>query len=113
MIIAGIAGKNKYKARRTAIGELVFASAKESKRYLDLKLLEKGGRIRNLKLQVPFLLMVNDVKVCKYIADFQFEELQHGQWVAVTEDTKGFITPMYRLKRKLMKACLGIEIRET
>jgi len=30
----------------------------------------------------------------------------------VYEDAKGFKTPIYRLKKKLVKACMGIEIQE-
>ncbi len=51
--------------------------------------------------------------VGRYRADFVYEELRKGVWSEVVEDVKGFLTPMYRLKRKLMKAIYGIDIRET
>jgi hypothetical protein len=34
----------------------------------------------------------------------------HGD---IVEDSKGVRTPVYKLKKKLMLACHGIEIRET
>jgi hypothetical protein len=49
--------------------------------------------------------------ICRYIADFIFDEERDGSWHPVVADAKGNITPVYKLKKKLMAACLGIEIR--
>lgn len=92
---------------------ITHASKKEAKRWADLQLLQKAGRIRDLERQVVFDLKVNGNKVCKYIADFVYTEYEHGQWSPVVEDAKGWPTPVYKLKRKLMKAIYGIEIRES
>jgi len=100
----------KYNARRTVIDGISFASRKEARRYTELKLQEKAGVISDLILQPRFPLRVLDQLVCTYVADFQYRD-QTGR--LVTEDTKGFRTPEYKLKVKLLKALHGVEIRET
>lgn len=100
---------SKYKAKATVVDGKWFASKKEAKRYGELLLLEKAGIISNLKTQVRFPLNVNDEKVCTYIADFTYFE--NGQ--TVIEDTKGFKTPLYKIKKKLMWACYQFLIVET
>jgi hypothetical protein len=64
-----------------------------------------------LELQVRFNLIVNDQKICAYVADFRYErENKDSVWEQIVEDAKGVETPEFKLKKKLMKACLGIEI---
>lgn len=48
---------SKYGARKTVVDGITFDSKKEANRYRELKLLEKAGKISNLKLQVPFELI--------------------------------------------------------
>jgi hypothetical protein len=106
----------KYHNKPTQVVEgpnlLKFASQKEAKCYADLKILERAGRIRNIQRQVPFRVEVGGKLVCKYVADFVFDEYAHNVWTQVVADAKGYPTPVYRLKRKLMLIVLGIEIRE-
>jgi hypothetical protein len=121
--------KNKYGARKRIINGEAFDSIKEAKRYQELLLLEKAGHIRNLERQPAFGLIpaqyeffarygksgkrLKDGKKCiensvKYIADFSYikdDEL-------IVEDTKGFRTKDYIIKRKLMLWIYGIKIRE-
>jgi hypothetical protein len=80
--------------------------------YNNLRFLQSAARIRNLQRQVPYRLEVGGKLVCKYIADFVYEEYVGAEWKPVVADAKGYPTPMYKLKKKLMLACLGIEIRE-
>ena len=101
---------NKYKNRKTKVDNIVFASAKESRRYLELKLLQKAGEISDLELQPSFRIEINGDLICTYKGDFFYRD---KQGLPVTEDCKGFLTPIYRLKKKLVKAVLGVEIRET
>ena len=84
-----------------------FHSKLEAGRYEELVLLQRAGKIKNLQTQVTFRLDVNGDHICNYIADFTYET-EHGK--EVVEDTKGVVTPEFQLKKKLMKACLGIEI---
>lgn len=113
--------KSKYKAIKTEVDGIVFASKKEAKRYSELKWLEKGGRITDLELQPKFDVVVCGVKICTYKADYKYyevSEIMRGESVRVdcekmiVEDVKGFKTPVYRLKKKLVEAIYGIEIRE-
>ena len=50
----------KYKAIRTKIDGITFASKKEAHRYTDLKTLEKHNKIRDLKLQPCFPFKYDD-----------------------------------------------------
>lgn len=100
----------KYGNKKTVVDGITFASKKEANRYCLLKLMERGGLIRDLELQPPYRLEVNGVLVCKYVADFRYVDAQTGE--AVVEDAKGFKTREYNLKKKLVKAVHGIEIRE-
>lgn len=85
-----------------------FASKKEARRYNELYLLERAGQITDLKEKTRYPLVVNGVKVCEYEDDFSYRE----NGVLVVEDTKGMRTAVYKLKAKLMRAVLGITIRE-
>lgn len=117
-LVAGYAGRivaSKYKAKRTIVDGVQFASMKESRRYLQLKLLEKAGRIKNLELQPKYDLVVNGVKIGRYTGDFRYQELEHSDWKLVVEDSKGYKNASrdYPLRVKLVKALYGIEVRET
>ena len=117
--------KSKYKSRKITHDGIVFDSVKEYRRYCELLLLEKAGAITDLKRQVKFALlpvqyeMTKDPKTgkakktclereCSYIADFVYTE--NGE--KVVEDTKGFKTKDYILKRKMMLYFHGIKIKE-
>ena len=106
---------NKYGSRKTTVDGVTFDSKKEAKRYQELRILEKAGEITDLRQQVKFELIPAqriDGKVAErrveYIADFVYT--QDGQ--TVVEDTKGFKTKDYIIKRKLMLWVHGIRIRE-
>lgn len=103
----------KYRAKAVVVDGVRFPSKAQAARYLELRYLERAGEIRLLKLEVPFTLSINGVKICRYVADFTYDEKRECGWVPVVEDTKGFKTQVYKLKAKLMLAVLGIEIRET
>ena len=105
----------KYKNKKDFVDGHTFDSKKEAKRYYELRLLEKAGKITNLRMQVKFVLIPSqkiDGKVvereCAYKADFVYQE--NGQ--TVVEDTKGFRTRDYIIKRKMMLYIHGIRIKE-
>jgi hypothetical protein len=115
-VIAGLAGRiraTKYNNKPTESQGKTFASKKEARRYDQLLLLEKNGEVRGIKCQQEYRLEVNGHLVCKYRADFTYEELRRHEWHFVVEDVKGFQTAVYRLKKKLMVAVFDIEVRET
>lgn len=99
---------NKYRNKRTEVDNVIFASKREASRYKDLKLMEQFGSISGLTLQPRYPLIVNDVKIGTYVGDFQFFEGDKK----IIEDTKGFRTRVFVMKKNLMKAIYGIEIRE-
>jgi hypothetical protein len=104
-----------------------FDSKREERRYNVLRLQELKGEITGLKRQVPYELIpvqrepdrvgprggLIRGKVIErsvtYIADFVY--YRNGE--LVVEDSKGFRTAEYRLKRKLMLWVHGIRIKET
>jgi len=108
--------RSKYGAKKTIVDGIKFDSKWEAERYGQLKAMEKAMFIRDLELQVPYDLIVNDIKICKYIADFRYKkESNHtitddGYYIEVVEDTKGFETQEFKLKKKLMKALHNIDI---
>jgi len=101
--------KNKYRAIKTVVDGIKFDSKKEAARYQTLKLMESNGHISDLKLQPKFDLIVNDKKIGFYKADFEYT--QDGK--IVVEDVKGMKTPVYNLKKKMIKAIYGFDIFET
>jgi len=109
--------RNKFSARRTTINGLHFDSQKEAHRYLILKDEERCGLVTHLERQVKFPIEVNRVFICNYIADFVYNRrtVENGRQIItrVIEDTKGFRTPLYKLKRQLMKAVYKVTIYET
>lgn len=97
-----------------------YHSKRESNRAADLKLLEKSGQIRNLREQVKYLLIPRQdgERECSYVADFVYElrgfTTDFGTiWNWTVEDCKGFRTPDYVIKRKLMLFVHGVKVRET
>lgn len=120
----------KYNATKCVVDGKTFASKREANRYLELRLLERAGEISDLRLQVDFELIPNQYITEKrygkngkplknkevlverkvvYRADFVYTD-KNG--CKVVEDTKGFHTPEYIIKRKLMLERHGIVIRE-
>ncbi len=113
---------NKYRNVKTEIDGIVFDSRKEANRYRELRLLEKAGEIQGLVVQPCFVITVNGSKVCSYKADFRYEQINRGKdglrvhgLTNVVEDVKSEATrrlPVYRLKKKLLKAVHGIDVVE-
>jgi hypothetical protein len=100
---------SKYNNVKTTIDGHVFDSKHEAQRYGELVALLNSGWIVDLILQPVFLITVKDCRICKYIADFSYFT-NNGHFVV--EDAKGIRTPVYRLKKKLVKALYGIDIME-
>ncbi len=101
---------SKYHAIKTEMDGVIFASRAEAQRYGELKILEYQNRIACLELQPKFPVVVNGKKICTYIADFQYNDLDSRK--QIIEDVKGVKTPIYRLKKKLVEAIYNIEITE-
>jgi hypothetical protein len=103
---------NKYRNKKVEYDGHKFDSKKELKRYHELKLLERAGQIKGLELQKRFPFVVQEKRICVYVADFYYLEQGGGE---VVEDVKSEITkknPVYRIKNKLFEAIYGYQIRE-
>lgn len=103
---------NKYGAKKvTAPDGQKFDSRREYRRYCELKLLERAGKISALRRQVKYEIFPKQVgeSALNYIADFVY--IEDGK--EVVEDCKGYKTDLYIAKRKAMLFLKGIRIRET
>ena len=103
---------NKYGARNVKAPDgQVFDSQMEYDRWCVLRLLERAGRITDLKRQVSYELIPKQgtMRACSYVADFTYRE--NGK--PVVEDCKGYRTEAYKIKKKLMLWVHGIRIKET
>ncbi len=120
----------KYGNKKITVDGVTFDSRKEYLRWCELCLLEKAGQIADLQRQVKYELIPAQYeeyeryspktgkrlknglrcveKECSYIADFVYK--QDGK--TIVEDTKGFKTEAYIIKRKLMLYVHGIRIHE-
>lgn len=120
---------SKYHNKKVKVDGIVFDSKKEASYYLFLKEEEAAGKISDLRLQVPFVLIpavwkkrVKHLKTknkeetycaqrsVKYVADFVYIDNATGQEEVV--DVKGRKTKEYILKKKMMLAFHDIEIIE-
>lgn len=110
---------SKYHSRKVTKDGITFDSVKEYRRFCELSLLARAGAITDLQQQVKFVLIPAQYegdgrkrrcieRECAYIADFVY--MENGK--TVVEDTKGFRTKDYIIKRKLMLYMHGIRIRE-
>ncbi|MEX5600718.1 DUF1064 domain-containing protein [Pseudophaeobacter sp. C1-32P7] len=101
--------------RTTSADGVTHDSAHEAQRWAQLRLLERAGKIRDLRRQVPFDLEGRDAPILtkgggrtrRYIADFVYFDVALG--VEVTEDAKGHDTETSELKRAIM-AAMGREV---
>ena len=106
-------GVSKYHAKKTVVGDKKFDSKKEAERFVELTLMEKAKAIQDLKCQVSFPLIPKSKygREIKYVADFTY----YVDGELVVEDTKSpaTITPVYRLKKRLMAEKYNIVVKET
>ena len=112
--------KNKYGAKKvTAPDGQKFDSQHEHQRWVILKLMERAGKIKDLRRQVKYVLIPaqRDARgkileyECSYIADFVYYDCQLKQ--EVVEDAKGMKTDVYKIKKKLMLYIHDIQIKES
>ena len=103
---------NKYNAKKTEFMGFKFDSKWEAERYGQLESMKMAGIIQDLERQVNYDIIVNDQKICRYIADFVYKLVhEDGSEKKIVEDAKGIETTDFKLKKKLMKAVFDIEIK--
>ena len=100
----------KYHNTKTVADGIKFDSKLEAERYEQLKILERAGVIRDLKLQPEYELIPLFRKNGKtwrktvYKADFRYILSENDK--TIIEDVKGstaVITDVFRLKQKLFE----------
>ena len=97
----------KYKNKKVVVDDIKFDSKREAERYIQLKMLKKAGLIKELELQKTFELQPTFKKNGKtyrkitYKADFYYYDNHLKKYVV--EDTKGFKTEIYKLKKKMFE----------
>lgn len=101
---------NKYRAQKVSVGGFNFDSKSEARRWGELKLMQSAHEIENIEVHPRYEIYVAGIHICGYIADFRYLDRRTGD--TVIEDVKGVKTPAYILKKKLMRAVHGIEVRE-
>jgi hypothetical protein len=118
--------RRKYANVKEVVDGITFDSRKEAARYRQLKLLHLAGEITEPELQPKYPLKVyqpdgtyRDVKIrsagypngrrATYTADFRYQDKRAG--CQIVEDVKGMDTTASRLRRAVVEAIYGIEIR--
>ncbi len=108
----------KYRNKPCVVGGEKYRSHRERDRHQTLLLMQKAGRIAGLVREVPFVL-APAVKILgeararpalRYYADFVYSDVRSG--TVVVEDAKGKPTPVWRLKKHLMKTVHNIDVVE-
>ena len=102
---------SKYNNKRVSTEDGWFDSQRELKRWGELKMLEKTGRIKDLQRQVSFELIprIGGMRPIVYRADFVYTE--NGR--RIVEDSKGYRDRVYKLKCRLMLWIHNVAILET
>ena len=88
------------KSDRTYKG-VVYDSKAEMLRAFELDALKAAGKIISWERQVPFVLSVRGIVICKFVVDFKVKERPGVEYY---EEIKGWETPEYKLKLKLFRA---------
>lgn len=106
--------KGKYNAAGRHVGKQWCASEAEAVRYEQLLEMQAKGLVSSLECQVPFVVHVNNVKICTYRCDFRFRwhgpEVRDPRGEVVVEEVKGSETPEWKLKCSLVEAIYGFKI---
>lgn len=121
---------NKYRSKKIEVDGMTFDSRKEYRRWCELSLLERAGKITDLQRQIKYVLIPTQYepptvgkngalkrgkvieRECSYVADFVY--IENGN--LVVEDVKGYkgggAYSVFTIKRKLMLYVHGIRIKE-
>ena len=95
--------RHKFRAIRTELDGIKFASKLEASYYEHLKLLKKSGEVVMFLRQVPFHLPGNVRYVCDYAV---FNSDGSVRFV----DIKGMVTEQFKMKKKLVESLYPVEI---
>jgi hypothetical protein len=123
---AGVPAKpprSKYRNTIVEVDGIKWKSAKQARRYQELKMLDNAGKISNLCWEVTHRIMVNGIGITSYRVDFEYLD---GDGNGVMEDVKPTFRSeksekaykqtgaykMFSIKKRLMAALYGIDVKE-
>lgn len=101
------AARAEKRARHRIVDKIRFKNSYQADRYMELKALERAGKITGLEAMKRIPLVVNGMRVETYTATFSYK--RDGQWILVDANELSDLT---RLKHRLVKALLGVEVIE-
>lgn len=127
--------QSKYYNIKTKTSDgIVFDSNKEARRWEQLLLLQKAGKITSLRRQVRYELvpaqyetrirysaktgnrLKDEIRLVErkveYIADFVYTDAETGENIVEDVKSQATRTPEFIIKKKLMLAVHGIRIKE-
>ena len=97
---------NKYGNKKIEIDGIGFDSLKEGKRFRELRLLQKAGKIGDINVHSSYILQERFnrengkwVRTITYEADFEYFQKEMGN--TIVEEVKGFKTEGYKIKRMM------------
>ena len=116
--------RNKYGAKPVYYAGRRFDSKGEGQRFLFLNSCLQAGKIKDLRMQVPFELYpaVYQMRIGARGKPVRGQQLQHGitytadfvytlpDGTVVVEDFKGYETPEFLIKERLMHEMRGITL---
>lgn len=101
--------RSKYGNTKTTVDGIRFDSKREASYYAELMQREKAGEVSAIELQRPYALLgPKGELIATYKADFCFWDNREDRFRVI--DVKGVETKEFRLKKKMMRALLGIEV---
>jgi len=108
---------SKYRSKTTIIDGIRFDSKKEAEYYRFLLMsknaIELEDRVIGIELQPRFDIIVNNVNIGFYKADFKVTYANNSvKVIDVKGYKKGAAYSMFRLKKKLVEAIHNIEVIE-
>ena len=108
---------SKYHNKKVLYKDMIFDSKKERDYYIILEMLEKNGKISDLKWQVPFELQPKfkfkgkTIRAITYIADFTYIDKKNKLHIIDVKSEATKKDKVYRLKKKMMQY-KGYDIEE-
>lgn len=122
-----------YNIKTRARDGIVFDSSKEARRWEQLLLLQRAGKITSLQRQVRYELipaqyetrarysnktgkrLKDEVRLIErkveYIADFVYTNAETGETIVEDVKSEATKTPEFIIKKKLMLAVHGIRVK--
>jgi hypothetical protein len=116
----------RVRAKKVRIDGILFDSKHEGEVYVQLKQLQREGKIHQLQCHTVFRFVVNDVKIGMMKPDFTFVDTSGIFFPAGAHavlDAKGFskskktgkmlprVNREFGLKTRLLRALFGLEVK--